>query len=65
MCGVFGVSGSASAAELVHMGLYSLQHRGQESAGIVAVCDGTANGLRAMGLVGEKFGPDAIIALQG
>jgi amidophosphoribosyltransferase len=65
MCGVFGVSGSPSAAELVHMGLYSLQHRGQESAGIVAVGDGAANGLRAMGLVGEKFGPDAIIALQG
>jgi amidophosphoribosyltransferase len=65
MCGVFGVSGNESAAELVHMGLYSLQHRGQESAGIVAVRDGEANGLRAMGLVGEKFGPDAIHALQG
>jgi amidophosphoribosyltransferase len=55
MCGVFGVSGNASAAELVHLGLYSLQHRGQESAGIVAVRDGEAHGLRAMGLVGEKF----------
>ncbi len=65
MCGVFGVSGNTSAAELVHMGLYSLQHRGQESAGIVAVRDGEANGLRAMGLVGEKFGPEAIHALQG
>jgi amidophosphoribosyltransferase len=65
MCGVFGVSGNASAAELVHLGLYSLQHRGQESAGIVAVRDGEAHGLRAMGLVGEKFGPDAIRGLQG
>jgi amidophosphoribosyltransferase len=65
MCGVFGVSGNASAAELVHLGLYSLQHRGQESAGIVAVQGGEAHGLRAMGLVGEKFGPDAIQGLQG
>jgi amidophosphoribosyltransferase len=65
MCGVFGVSGNAAAAELVHLGLYSLQHRGQESAGIVAVRDGEAHGLRAMGLVGEKFGPDAIRGLQG
>ncbi|HXD24222.1 MAG TPA: amidophosphoribosyltransferase [Gemmatimonadaceae bacterium] len=65
MCGVFGVSGNASAAELVHMGLYSLQHRGQESAGIVAVQGGAAHGLRAMGLVGEKFGPEAIQSLQG
>ena len=37
MCGIFGVSGHADAAALTHMGLYSLQHRGQESAGIVAV----------------------------
>ncbi len=65
MCGVFGVSGNKSAAELVHLGLYSLQHRGQESAGIVAVQGGEAHGLRAMGLVGEKFGPDAIHSLQG
>jgi amidophosphoribosyltransferase len=65
MCGVFGVSGNASAAELVHLGLYSLQHRGQESAGIVAVRDGEAHGLRAMGLVGEKFGPEAIRGLPG
>lgn len=65
MCGVFGVSGNTSAAELVHMGLYSLQHRGQESAGIVAVQAGAAHGLRAMGLVGEKFGPEAIQSLQG
>ncbi len=54
MCGVFGVSGNVSAAELVHLGLYSLQHRGQESAGIVAVGGGEAHGLRAMGLVGES-----------
>jgi amidophosphoribosyltransferase len=65
MCGIFGVSGHADAAALTHMGLYSLQHRGQESAGIVAVGEGGAHGLRAMGLVGEKFGPDAIAGLPG
>lgn len=65
MCGIFGVSGHADAATLTHLGLYSLQHRGQESAGIVAVDHGEARGLRAMGLVGEKFGPDALKQLPG
>ena len=65
MCGIFGVSGHAGAAEITHLGLYSLQHRGQESAGIVAVGDAGAHGLRAMGLVGEKFGPDALRSLPG
>jgi amidophosphoribosyltransferase len=37
MCGIFGVFGPERAAEITHLGLYSLQHRGQESAGIVAV----------------------------
>ena len=65
MCGIFGVSDHDGAAELTHLGLYSLQHRGQESAGIVAVGESGAHGLRAMGLVGEKFGPDALRALPG
>ena len=39
-CGVFGVFGHPYAAELTYLGLYALQHRGQESAGIV-VSDGT------------------------
>ncbi len=65
MCGIFGVSGHAGAAEITHLGLYSLQHRGQESAGIVAVGEAGAHGLRAMGLVGEKFGPDALRSLPG
>ena len=34
-CGVFGILGARKAAELTYYGLYSLQHRGQESAGIV------------------------------
>jgi len=66
MCGIFGVSGHADAATLTHLGLYSLQHRGQESAGIVAADDGgQAHGIRAMGLVGEKFGPEVLEKLKG
>lgn len=66
MCGVFGVRGHPDAASLTHLGLYSLQHRGQESAGIVAVGDdGTARNLRAMGLVSDKFSPESIASLTG
>ena len=53
MCGIFGISGHDDAARLTHLGLYSLQHRGQESAGIVAVKDGVAHGKLAMGLMGS------------
>ena len=66
MCGVFGVRGHPDAASLTHLGLYSLQHRGQESAGIVAVgADGTARTVRAMGLVADKFSPERIAELTG
>jgi amidophosphoribosyltransferase len=65
MCGIFGVSGHPRAAELVQLGLYSLQHRGQESVGIVASDRGRANAIRAMGLLGERFGPDELARLPG
>ena len=66
MCGVFGVRGHPEAASLTHLGLYSLQHRGQESAGIVAVgADGTARSMRAMGLVADKFSTEGISELTG
>jgi len=66
MCGVFGIRGHPDAAALTHLGLYSLQHRGQESAGIVAVGDdGAARSLRAMGLVSDKFSPESIATLTG
>ena len=54
MCGIFGIHGHQRAAELSHLGLYSLQHRGQESAGIVASSlDGSARAVKTMGLVSE------------
>ena len=62
MCGIFGVSGLPDAARLSYLGLYALQHRGQESAGIVAVDQsGEAKLHRGMGLVSDNF-DDAILA---
>jgi len=54
-CGVFGIYGHPNAAELTYYGLYALQHRGQESAGIVA-CDGQSFRMhKGMGLVPQVF----------
>jgi amidophosphoribosyltransferase len=66
MCGIFGVYGHPNAAALTQLGLYSLQHRGQESAGIVAVDDtGVASLRRTMGLVSEGFEDEDMRALTG
>lgn len=65
MCGIFGISGTDKAAAITQLGLYSLQHRGQESVGIIASNNGQANALRAMGLLGERFGPAEIAQLPG
>jgi amidophosphoribosyltransferase len=65
-CGVFAVSGSPEAAKLTFMGLYALQHRGQESAGIVAVDEeARARSRRGMGQVSEVFGREEIDHLAG
>lgn len=65
-CGVFAISGASGAAELAFMGLYALQHRGQESAGIVAIDDGgEPRAQRGMGLVSEVFDDAAIRRLPG
>ena len=66
MCGIFGVRDHPDAAKVAHLGLYSLQHRGQESAGIVAVDDqGSARAIRALGLVSETFDPAQLESLTG
>ena len=66
MCGVIGVSGITDAARVAYLGLYALQHRGQESAGIVAVdAGGTARIHRAMGLVSDAFSDATIRDLPG
>jgi amidophosphoribosyltransferase len=64
-CGVFGIYGHPNAAELTYYGLYALQHRGQESAGIVA-CDGKQFRVhRGMGLVPQVFGGDVLHRMVG
>jgi amidophosphoribosyltransferase len=66
MCGVFGVSGVPDAARLTYLGLYALQHRGQESTGIVAVDEhGQARAHRGMGLVSENFTEASLGKLLG
>lgn len=65
MCGIFGISGHPDAAALAHLGLYSLQHRGQESAGIVSAHRGEVHAIRAMGLVSDQFSPEKMRTLVG
>jgi amidophosphoribosyltransferase len=64
-CGVFGVFGHPEAANLTYLGLYALQHRGQESAGIVASTGNDLNLHRAMGEVEEIFQPNVLAKLPG
>ena len=67
-CGVFGIyfdDPEKNAAPLVYYGLLSLQHRGQESAGIAAVKDKNMENRRGMGLVSEVFTPEVIEQLKG
>jgi amidophosphoribosyltransferase len=64
-CGVFGIFGHPNAAELTYYGLYALQHRGQESAGIVA-CDGRHfREHKGMGLVPQIFDGEILHRLVG
>jgi amidophosphoribosyltransferase len=65
-CGVFGVLGRADAANLVYLGLYALQHRGQESAGISSVTeDGRILSEKEMGYVADVFTQERIARLPG
>ncbi len=60
-CGVFGIFGHPNAAELAYYGLYALQHRGQESAGIVTCHDGKFFKHHGMGLVPQIFSDPKIL----
>ncbi len=64
-CGVFGVFDHPEAANLVYLGLYGLQHRGQESAGIVSSNGKTLISHRGMGLVADIFNSEVIQRLEG
>ncbi len=65
MCGIFGITDNKDAAKLAYVGLFTLQHRGQESAGIVSDAGGALRHHAGMGLVSEVFDRDTLDALGG
>jgi amidophosphoribosyltransferase len=66
MCGVFGVRAPGrDVARLTYFGLYALQHRGQESAGIAVSEDGRLTALRDLGLVPQVFDERSLSGLHG
>src|SRR5438046_290110 len=64
-CGLFGVYGHPNAAELTYYGLYALQHRGQESAGIVSSDGRQFREFKGMGLVSQVFNGEILHDLIG
>jgi amidophosphoribosyltransferase len=64
-CGVFGIFGHPEAANMTYLGLYALQHRGQESAGIAASDGGEVRISRAMGYVADTFDSETLGQLPG
>ena len=64
-CGVFGVCDSEDAANLAYLGLYALQHRGQESAGIASLDEGRIRVEREMGYVADVFDEARLSRLPG
>jgi amidophosphoribosyltransferase len=64
-CGVFGIFGHSEAAKMTYLGLYALQHRGQESAGIATSEGGQLHVQKSMGHVQEIFTPAVITKLPG
>jgi amidophosphoribosyltransferase len=64
MCGIFGIQGHDEAANIAYLGLHALQHRGQESAGVVAG-DATLRRHVGMGLVSDVFDEKSLARLPG
>ena len=64
-CGVFGIHNHPEAAKISYFGLYALQHRGQESAGIAVAHDKNIEIHKGMGLVPEIFNVDDLAKLEG
>src|SRR4029434_8254381 len=65
MCGVVGIYHHHEAAKIAYLGLYALQHRGQESAGIVTADGKALHSYRQMGLVADIFQEDTFKNLPG
>src|ERR1700722_12573014 len=64
-CGVFGILGHAEAAKMTYLGLYALQHRGQESAGIASSNGVELHVHKSLGHVQEIFTPGGVARLSG
>ena len=64
-CGIFGIHGSKYCASEVYYGLFSLQHRGQESCGIATNDDASIECVKGMGLVSDVLSSDKIKSLKG
>ena len=64
-CGIFGIHGSKYSASDVYYGLFSLQHRGQESCGIATNDDASIECVKGMGLVSDVLSSDKISNLKG
>ena len=64
-CGVFGIWNHEEAARLAYLGLYAMQHRGQESAGIVTLHNGDHLHHKGLGLVGDVFQEPDLLRLEG
>ena len=65
MCGIFGIEGDSAAANLTYLGLYALQHRGQESVGIVSWDEQRLHVERGMGHVADIFSAKTLARLPG
>src|SRR2546430_9245097 len=65
MCGVFGIYGHDEASNLAYLGLHALQHRGQESAGIISQDGGELKSWRQMGLVADVLTAPVLERLTG
>jgi amidophosphoribosyltransferase len=65
MCGIFGIFNHSEASNLTYLGLYALQHRGQESGGIVSSDGKQLYHYKQMGLVSEVFNRDILKRLSG
>jgi amidophosphoribosyltransferase len=65
MCGIVAVSGIDHAAELTFLGLYALQHRGQEAVGLCAVDGDAARVVKSTGLVSDAFDEESLSQMPG
>src|SRR5437764_15410543 len=65
MCGIFGIANCADASQMTYLGLYALQHRGQESTGISSSDGAQVHTHKSMGYVADVFSQEALNKLKG